>query len=117
MTIPLHQLSSGSLLIFAFFMITDPRSTPDSRPGRILFAIAVASLAAWFIIGPNQRGALLMALAALAFLTPLIDRFLPARRFEWTYTPPLARDGITRRTFPPALIIPSRTKETRSHET
>ncbi|MEM8616057.1 MAG: RnfABCDGE type electron transport complex subunit D [Pseudomonadota bacterium] len=83
-TIPMHQLSSGALLVFAFFMITDPRSTPDSRAGRVLFAMTVAGLAAWFMIGPNVRGAPLMALAALAFLTPLIDRVLPARRFEWT---------------------------------
>ncbi|MEH6807948.1 MAG: RnfABCDGE type electron transport complex subunit D [Hyphomonas oceanitis] len=86
--IPLHQLSSGSLLIFAFFMITDPRSTPDSRAGRILFAMAVAALAAWFIIGPNQRGAPLMALAALGLLTPLLDRALPAHRFEWPHGTP-----------------------------
>ncbi len=83
MTIPLHQLSSGALLVFAFFMITDPRSTPDSRAGRIVFAMAVASLAAWFMIGPNVRGAPLMALAGLAILTPLLDRVLPARRFTW----------------------------------
>ena len=39
MVIPMHQMSSGALLIFAFFMITDPRSTPDSRAGRLLFAL------------------------------------------------------------------------------
>jgi Na+-translocating ferredoxin:NAD+ oxidoreductase RnfD subunit len=83
MAIPMHQMSSGALLIFAFFMITAPRSTPDSRTGRLLFALAVAGLAAWFVIGPNQRGAPLMALAALAWLTPVLDRLLPARRFEW----------------------------------
>ncbi len=83
MTIPLHQLSSGALLVFAFFMITDPRSTPDSRAGRIVFAMAVAGLAAWFMIGPNVRGAPLMALAALALLTPILDRILPANRFQW----------------------------------
>lgn len=83
MTIPLHQLSSGALLVFSFFMITDPRSTPDSRIGRILFAISVAGLAAWFMIGPNVRGAPLMALAALAFLTPVLDRFFPTHRFQW----------------------------------
>ena len=87
MAIPMHQMSSGALLIFAFFMITDPRSTPDSRAGRILFALAVAGLAAWFIIGPNQRGAPLMALAALAWLTPLLDRLVPARKFEWRKAP------------------------------
>lgn len=85
--IPMHQMSSGALLIFAFFMITDPRSTPDSRAGRILFAFAVAGLAAWFVIGPNQRAAPLMALAALAWLTPVLDRLLPARRFEWQGAP------------------------------
>jgi len=83
LTIPLHHLSSGALLVFAFFMITDPRSTPDSRAGRLIFAFCVAALAAWFMIGPNLRGAPLMALAALAFLTPVLDRWLPAQRFEW----------------------------------
>src|SRR5262245_5937811 len=45
--IPLHQLQSGSLLIFTFFMISDPRTTPDSRLGRFLFAFAVAGFAHW----------------------------------------------------------------------
>ena len=80
---PIHQLSSGTLLVFTFFMITDPRSTPDSRAGRLVFAACVASLTAWFIIGPNVRAAPLMALAALSVMTPFLDRFLPASRFQW----------------------------------
>lgn len=88
MVIPLHQMSSGALLIFAFFMITDPRSTPDSRAGRLIFAMAVAGLAAWFAIVPNVRGAPLMALAALAWLTPVLDRLMPARRFQWVRPAP-----------------------------
>lgn len=83
MAIPIHQLSSGTLLVFTFFMITDPRSTPDSRAGRLIFAACVASLTAWFIIGPNVRAAPLMALAALSVMTPFLDRFLPANRFQW----------------------------------
>ena len=83
MAIPMHQLSSGTLLVFSFFMITDPRSTPDTRAGRIILAMGVAALAAWFIIGPNQRAAPMMALAALSILTPILDRLLPARRFQW----------------------------------
>lgn len=94
LAIPVHQLSSGALLVFAFFMITDPRSTPDSRIGRLIFAAAVAALAAWFIIGPNQRGAPLMALAALAPLTPLLDRLIPTKRFEWTQSAPKPEDPI-----------------------
>src|SRR5262249_48681241 len=41
-TIPLHRLQSGALLLFSFFMISDPKTTPNSRTGRILFALVVA---------------------------------------------------------------------------
>src|SRR5262245_35051213 len=42
LTIPLHRLQNGALLLFSFFMISDPRTTPDSRSGRVLFAGLVA---------------------------------------------------------------------------
>ncbi len=42
LAIPLHRFESGALLLFAFFMISDPRTTPDSRAGRVLFAVLVA---------------------------------------------------------------------------
>ena len=48
MSIPLHRLQSGALLLFAFFMISDPKTTPQSRAGRILFALLVA-LGAGFV--------------------------------------------------------------------
>ena len=86
MAIPMHQMQSGALLVFAFFMITDPRSTPDSRLARILFSFAIAALAAWLSWAYHIRGAMLYALAGLALLTPILDRVLPARRFEWTST-------------------------------
>jgi enediyne biosynthesis protein E5 len=81
--IPLHQLQSGAILLFSFFMITDPRSTPDRRIGRILFAAAVAALAYWLQFRWQLRPALLYALAALSPLTPVIDWFFPAVRFVW----------------------------------
>ena len=84
MVIPMHQMQSGALLVFAFFMITDPRSTPDSRAGRLIFAASVALLAAWLSWGPHVRGSMLYALAILAPLTPILDRLIPAGRFQWT---------------------------------
>jgi Na+-translocating ferredoxin:NAD+ oxidoreductase RnfD subunit len=42
LVIPLHRLENGALVLFAFFMISDPRTTPDSRAGRMLFAVLVA---------------------------------------------------------------------------
>ena len=48
LTIPLHRLQSGALLLFTFFMISDPKTTPDSRAGRVLFAALVA-FGAWYV--------------------------------------------------------------------
>lgn len=84
LSIPLHQLQSGALLVFAFFMITDPRSTPDRRSARLIFAAVIAAAAAWLSWEYHIRGAVLYALAGLAFLSPILDRALPARRFQWT---------------------------------
>ena len=86
LAIPLHQMQSGSLLIFAFFMISDPRTSPDSRLGRFLFALSVALLAHYLTFFMQMRPALYLALVALSPLTLLLDRFIPAHRFEWSPT-------------------------------
>ena len=82
--IPLHQLQSGSLLIFAFFMISDPRTTPDSRLGRFLFAVAVALLAYYLAFFMQIRPALYIALICLSPVTLLLNRISPAKQFGWT---------------------------------
>src|SRR3954471_5981474 len=83
LAIPLHQLQSGSLLIFAFFMISDPRTAPDSRLGRFIFAASVALVATYMTFFMQMRAALYVALIALSPLTLLLDRILPAQRFAW----------------------------------
>lgn len=82
-SIPLHGLQSGALLIFAFFMISDPRTTPDSRTGRIVFAGLVAAGGAWVSFGLFRPQGLLWSLAVAALLVPLLDRLFPARRYHW----------------------------------
>jgi enediyne biosynthesis protein E5 len=82
--IPLHQLQSGSLLIFAFFMISDPRTTPNSPLGRFLFAFAVAGVAHYLAFFVQIRPALYFALIALSPATLVIDMVLPAPRFSWS---------------------------------
>ncbi len=81
--IPLHRLQSGALLLFAFFMISDPRTTPDSRRGRVLFAVLVAGGAAFVQFALLRTNGLLWSLAACSLLTPLIDRWLPHSRYTW----------------------------------
>jgi len=83
MTIPLHRLQNGALLLFTFFMISDPRTTPNSRPGRIVFAFLVA-FGAWYIqFRLFRTNGPLWALAICSTTVPFIDRILPADRYEW----------------------------------
>ncbi len=83
MTIPVHRLENGALLLFTFFMISDPKTTPDSRAGRILFAAMVAA-GAWYVQFKLFRtNGILWSLAASALLVPLIDVLLPAQRYSW----------------------------------
>ncbi len=83
-TIPLHQLESGSVLLFTFFMVTDPRTTPDDRWARFGFAVLVAVAGHYLAFFMQLREALYVALFAAAPLVPLLDRVRPARRFTWT---------------------------------
>jgi Na+-transporting NADH:ubiquinone oxidoreductase subunit NqrB len=81
--IPLHQLENGALLLFAFFMISDPKTTPNSRAGRILFAGLVAIGAGWVYFVLYRTNGILWSLAFFSLLVPVIDRFLPGKPYEW----------------------------------
>jgi Na+-translocating ferredoxin:NAD+ oxidoreductase RnfD subunit len=83
LAIALHQVQSGALLIFALFMLTDPRSTPDSRSGRLLFGAATAGIAHILLFRFQIREGLLFALILVSCATPLIDRLWPGSRFAW----------------------------------
>jgi enediyne biosynthesis protein E5 len=87
MAIPIHRLENGALLIFAFFMISDPRTAPDRRAGRVLFAVLVALGGAYVQYRLFRTNGLLWSLAAFAPAVPLIDRLLPAPRHRWREEP------------------------------
>lgn len=82
--IPLHQLQSGSVLIFGLFMLTDPRSTPDSPIGRLIFGAVVAALAHELLFRWQIREAVFYALILVSCATPLLDRVWPGERFAWS---------------------------------
>ncbi|HEU0009101.1 MAG TPA: RnfABCDGE type electron transport complex subunit D [Verrucomicrobiae bacterium] len=83
MSIPLHRLQNGALLLFAFFMISDPKTTPDSRAGRVVFAALVALGAAFVQFKLFRTNGLLWSLAACSFLVPALDWLLPGKRYTW----------------------------------
>jgi Na+-transporting NADH:ubiquinone oxidoreductase subunit NqrB len=90
----IHKLMSGSLLLFALFMITDPRSIPNARSARILWAIAIAGVT--FILRNYfyLNEAVFIALFLLSPLTILLDRIWIAPRFDWSSQPIVNHDLI-----------------------
>jgi Na+-transporting NADH:ubiquinone oxidoreductase subunit NqrB len=81
-----HQLSNGSLLLFAFFMISDPRSTPKAQLSRILWGISLALVGfslqtIWFM--PTG---LFWSLFILSPVTIVLDWLWSAPEFNWHNT-------------------------------
>ncbi|SDN47600.1 NQR2, RnfD, RnfE family [Fictibacillus solisalsi] len=81
----LGPLMGASLQLFAFFMITDPKSTPSTRRERILFAFLVGALDAIFRIYriPNPQ---FYALSLISLLTIIPFRIWIAKRINKTET-------------------------------
>ncbi|MBR8826753.1 MAG: RnfABCDGE type electron transport complex subunit D [Gomphosphaeria aponina SAG 52.96 = DSM 107014] len=82
-----HQLMSGSLLLFALFMLTDPRSIPNSYFSRLIWAIALAVLT--FILQHQfyLETAMFWALFILSPCTIFLDKVWSAPRFSWQFIP------------------------------
>jgi len=78
-----HQLGSGALLLFAFFMISDPMTTPRAPIARVLYAGVVALAAVLWQFTAFRPHGLLVALFALSPLVALLDRTFPGPAFAW----------------------------------
>lgn len=80
----LHKFSSGTLLLFTFFMITDPMTIPNHPKARIPWAMLVAIitfvLSNWFFV----YAAAIWALFVVTPITVLLDKFYRAPKYEWT---------------------------------
>ena len=91
LSIPLHQLQNGALLIFAFFMISDPKTAPNSATGRVVFGslVAVTAFVIQFVLyEPNGP---ILALVMSAPFVPLIDATSRGKHYRWNRP---ARSGV-----------------------
>lgn len=78
-----HRFNSGTILLFAFFMITDPKTSPDSRKGRMVWGMMIAILSFLLARIFYLYQAPLIALFIVSLTTPLVDGFFEADRFRW----------------------------------
>jgi len=81
--IPLHQLSSGALVVFAFFMISDPMTQPWHRGARAFWVVLTACIGFWLQVNWIVTAGPLWGLVLSAPLVPLLDRLFPAPRKLW----------------------------------
>jgi Na+-translocating ferredoxin:NAD+ oxidoreductase RnfD subunit len=74
-------VASPEVLIFLFFMITDPKTVPTGRVGRIAFGALVA-VASTLLMAPQtdewgSKVGLLAGLVVVSIARPLVDRLAP----------------------------------------
>lgn len=79
-----HQVTNGAILLFTFFMITDPVTTPNHQGARIAWAVMVGLLT--FVLNHLfilNSGAPIWALFIISPLTLVFDKVFKAQRFSW----------------------------------
>jgi enediyne biosynthesis protein E5 len=79
----IQSLSTGSLLLFSFFMVTDPKTTPNHNIAKILWCTAIAAVAFYFATFKFINAAPIFVLVFAQPLVPLLDRLFKAKSFQW----------------------------------
>lgn len=83
----MHSITTGSLLLFAFFMISDPRTSPNHPMARVLWASLIAAVSFYFAAFQWKYNTSIWALVMAAPLVPLLDRIFKAVPFTWSPSP------------------------------
>lgn len=78
-----QTMSTGSLLLFSFFMITDPKTMPDHFIARRLWALTIGVAAFYMASFQFMATAPILVLILAQPLVPMIDHFFTAEKFEW----------------------------------
>ena len=82
----IHSVSTGSLLLFSFFMISDPRTSPDHPVARIMWAMLIAFVSFYLAAFKWMYNTPIWMLVVAAPLVPILDMIMPAGKFSWKTT-------------------------------
>ncbi len=101
-------VTSPEVMVFLFFMITDPRTVPASRVGRVFFG-ALVGLTCTLLMAPMAdefatKVALLGGLVVMCVVRPLIDRLMPQPKTAADNVRQFARRLIGADPFRPARV-------------
>ncbi len=80
-----QSISTGSILLFSFFMITDPKTTPNHFMARVVWSILIAAISFYFTVFKFINGAPIFVLVCMQPLVPLLNYLCKANSFKWQY--------------------------------
>src|SRR6185369_3268174 len=83
----IHSVSTGSLLLFTFFMISDPRTSPNHPFARIIWAVLIAFISFYLAAFKWKYNTPIWVLVACAPLVPLLDNIFKGEIFQWRRSP------------------------------
>ncbi len=83
LAIPLLRLENGALILFAFFMISDPKTTPDGFIARCIFTSGAALLAYILTFHFYLTDGLFFSLAIMTVIRPVLEWLDPAPKYQW----------------------------------
>ncbi len=78
---PIFHLLAGGLMLGAFYMLTDPVTSPLSRKGRWVYAVVAGIIVFMIRVWGEAPGGVLYSILIMNMAVPLLDRFLPDRIF------------------------------------
>jgi Na+-transporting NADH:ubiquinone oxidoreductase subunit NqrB len=79
----LHKMCNGSLWLFAFFMITDPITSPNARITRVIWSVSIAAISFYIANFYFINAAPFWVLFFATPLTPLLDFLAKGNAFQW----------------------------------
>ena len=79
----LQSISTGSLLLFSFFMITDPKTLPNKTAVRNIWVASIACTAFYLSTFKFINGAPIFVLVFAQLLVPALDYFFKDKAFNW----------------------------------
>ena len=80
----LESISTGSLLLFSFFMITDPKTTPNHSIAKIIWCAAIAACAFYLSTFKFINAAPIFVLVFAQPIVPLLDKLFKGKNFQWS---------------------------------
>jgi hypothetical protein len=79
----IHSVSTGSLLLFTFFMISDPKTSPNHPVARVIWAVLIAIVSFYLAAFKWKYNTPVWVLVATAPMVPVLNKLFKAKDFNW----------------------------------